>query len=211
MFNLKNLRKHLIPGGLCVPEALMENLDMTKAAMHEQVLLLGKYVDALALAGRAAAEDDLVEHFIHVIKGHSKSNVVAAVTATESDDGNVNAKTMARLRLAFLQFVPLDVEDMLDHQALVSIAVPPVSCLLDRTCAAMMSFMANPPSVAAAAPRPKGVFTLTEQDAYIKRLQEEVRVRNNEQKQALHEAHNGSGGGCEIGRASCRERVCQYV
>ena len=61
---------------------------------------------------------------------------------------------LGRLRLAFLQFVPLDVEDMPDHQAHVSIAVPLVSSLLDRTCAAMMSIMAKPPSpVSAAAPR----------------------------------------------------------
>ena len=47
---------------------------------------------------------------------------------------------LGRLRLAFLQFVPLDVEDMPDHQAHVSIAVPLVSSLLDRTCAAMARY-----------------------------------------------------------------------
>ena len=67
----------------------------------------------------------------------------------------------------------------------------------------MMSFMAKPPSpVVAAAPRPTIVFTLAEQDAYIKRLQEEARVRNKEHKQDLYQAHNGSGGG--RGGRSCR-------
>ena len=55
------------------------------------------------------------------------------------------------------------------------IAVPPVFSILDRTCAAMMSFMARPPSLAAAAAlRQNRVFTLAEQDAYIKGLQEEA-------------------------------------